>query len=165
MDSLTSIHKQVSANLQVAYDKYKSFADRHKREVSFQIGDQVWVYLSKDRYPQGEYNKLKPKKLGPCTILDKFGDNAYRVELPDGWQIHDTFNVKHLQPYFGEFEASNSRSSSFSDGRTDAEHLHDLNSSSSLDINQIEEDYYKKYGMVYEQKKKRNKERKDGVEE
>ena len=40
----------------------------------------------------------------------------------------------------------------------DAEHLHDLeSSSSSLDLDQIEEDYHKKYGVVYERKKKRNK--------
>lgn len=49
MDTLTSIHEQVSANLQVAYDKYKSFGNCHKNKVSFQVGDEAWVNLYKDR--------------------------------------------------------------------------------------------------------------------
>jgi hypothetical protein len=63
--------------------------------VSFDVGDLVWIYLSRDRYPLGTYNKLKPRKFGPCQILEKMGNNAYRVQLPDDMNITNVFNVRH----------------------------------------------------------------------
>lgn len=72
------------------------------------------VYLSKNRYPQGVYNKLRPRKLNPCKILHKFGENAHAMEMPKSWKIHDAFNIYHWQPYCGEYESENLRSSSFS---------------------------------------------------
>lgn len=55
--------------------------------------------------------------------------------------------MKHLQHYFWEFDASNSRSNFFLAGGTDVEHLHCTNNfsfSSSIDPEQIEEYYLRK---------------------
>lgn len=100
--------------------------------------------MSNDRHLQGEYNKLKSKNLGPCTILEKFGDNAYQVELLERWKIHYIFNIKHLQLHFWEFDALNSRSIFFFSWGTNVEHLHSIDNfstSSSIDPEQIEEFY------------------------
>ena len=65
----------------------------------FKEGDLVWVYISKVRYPTSVYNKLKARKIGPCKILRKINDNAYEVELLEGWNISNSFNVFDLYEY------------------------------------------------------------------
>jgi len=61
-------------------------------EHSFQVGDQVWLYISKDRM-QGEVKKLKPIRYGPFKILEKIGENAFRLDLPTCMHIYSVVNA------------------------------------------------------------------------
>jgi len=65
-------------------------------EHSFQVGDQVWLYISKDRM-QGEGKKLKPIRYGPFRILEKAGENAFRLELPAYMYIYSVVNADCLR--------------------------------------------------------------------
>lgn len=75
-----------------------------RREVQFNIGDEVVAHLRKERFSRGAYNKLECKKVGPCKILWKFSANAYELHLPPGIGISPIFNVANLFPYTADPE-------------------------------------------------------------
>lgn len=75
-----------------------------KRELNFEVGYLVLAHLRKERFPRGEYNKLKLKKIGPYRILRKFYSNAYEIEPPSDDGISLILNVSDLHPVKGESE-------------------------------------------------------------
>ncbi|VFQ88052.1 unnamed protein product [Cuscuta campestris] len=121
-ENLRSIHDQVRRKIEESNNKYKARVDKHRRQVLFDVGDFVWAVLTKDRFPVGEYDKLKDRKIGPCEIVQRINDNAYRLRLPSHLKTSDVFNVKHLTPCFldSKDDDVNSRTSSFQPGKTDA---------------------------------------------
>jgi hypothetical protein len=62
----------------------KGYTDHRRRELSFEVGDFVYLKVSPMRglcrfkVP----GKLAPKFIGPFKILEKRGELAYQLELP-----------------------------------------------------------------------------------
>jgi len=54
----------------------------------------VMVYLRKERFPRGTYQKLK--------ILKKINDNFYKVNLPIDLDISLVFNIFYLYIFHGD---------------------------------------------------------------
>jgi hypothetical protein len=85
-DILQEAEKQVRMvreNLRVAHSREKSYTDHRRRELSFEVGDFVYLKVSPMRglrcfMVQG---KLTPKFIGPFKILEKRGEVAYQLEL------------------------------------------------------------------------------------
>lgn len=56
------------------------------------------MYISKDRL-KGEGKKLKPIRHGPFKIVEKIGNNAFRLDLPPYMCIYSVVNVENMKLY------------------------------------------------------------------
>ena len=94
--------KVVRDNLKIARDRQKSYADNRRRDLQFEIGDQVILKISpwKGVLRFGKRGKFSPRYIGPYEIVSKVGPVAYKLKLPlELSRIHDTFHVSMLRKY------------------------------------------------------------------
>ncbi|GJY32495.1 putative reverse transcriptase domain-containing protein [Tanacetum coccineum] len=75
---------QIKKRIQAARDRQKSYADRRRKPLGFEIGDKVMLKVSpwKRVIRFGKRGKLNPRYIGPFKIIAKVGTLAYRLELP-----------------------------------------------------------------------------------
>jgi hypothetical protein len=86
----------IRENLKVAQSRQKSYADGKRRDVSFQEGDYVYLKVSPIRGLRRfkVKGKLSPRYIGPFQILQRVGEVAYQLELPEQLSdVHDVFHV------------------------------------------------------------------------
>jgi hypothetical protein len=86
----------VSKNLHVMQSRQKSYADHRRRELSFEVGDFVYLKVSPMRGLRRfkVRGKLAPRLIRPFKILEKGGEVAYQLELPP--QLSDVHDVYHV---------------------------------------------------------------------
>jgi len=96
---MQGLHNQIKEQLRKTNCEYKSKADQHRRKLEFEIGDQVIAHLRKEIFPRGTYNSLKLKKIGPCKILRRFGENAYELEISEDVGISPILKITDMYLY------------------------------------------------------------------
>jgi hypothetical protein len=84
--------------LEKSQAKYKTRHDKHRVDHSFQVGDEVWIYISKERL-KGEGKKLKLIRYGPFKIINKIGNNAFHLDLPRYMKMYAVVNVENFKLY------------------------------------------------------------------
>ncbi|GKB95308.1 putative reverse transcriptase domain-containing protein [Tanacetum coccineum] len=91
---------QIMKRIQAARDRQKSYADRRRKPLEFEVRDKVMLKVSPwiGVIHFGKRGKLNPCYIGPFKILPKVGMLTYRLELPEQLsQVHSTFHVSNLK--------------------------------------------------------------------
>jgi hypothetical protein len=100
---LWEVERQVQVirqNLKLAQSRQKSYADHRRRNLSFQVGDFVYLKVSPMRglHHFKIRGKLAPRYIGSFKILKQRGEVEYQLELPPQLSdMHDIFRVSQLR--------------------------------------------------------------------
>ncbi|GJZ55102.1 putative reverse transcriptase domain-containing protein [Tanacetum coccineum] len=101
---------QIKDRLKAARDRQKSYADKRRKPLEFNVGDYVLLKVSPWRgvVRIGKKGKLAPRFVGPFEIIEKVGFVAYWLDLPKELNgVHDTFHpVKILEREFKKLKRS-----------------------------------------------------------
>ena len=101
-EATTEKVKVIRQRLLTAQSRQKSYADRRRRPLSFEVGDHVFLKVSPRRglHRFGRRGKLSPRYIGPFDIIERIGEVAYRLALPPKLSgVHDVFHVSMLKKY------------------------------------------------------------------
>ncbi|GJU07991.1 putative reverse transcriptase domain-containing protein [Tanacetum coccineum] len=96
---------QIKERLKTARSRQKSYADKRRKPLEFEVGDRVLLKVSpwKGVVRFGKKGKLAPRYVGPFEIIERVGPVAYRLKLPQELScVHDTFHVSNLKKCLAE---------------------------------------------------------------
>lgn len=107
--NLIRVRKVVHTQLLKAQNKMARLKNLKKKDVSYQEGDSVWLYLpywrtktndSDEREDIGA-KKLTPRWHGPYRIIKRIGPNTYQLDIPERPNMYPVINVSRLKKFVG----------------------------------------------------------------
>ncbi|GKF46458.1 putative reverse transcriptase domain-containing protein, partial [Tanacetum coccineum] len=71
---------KIRDRMQAARDRQKSYVDKRRRPLEFEVGDKVMLKVApwKGVMRFGKRGKLNPRYIGPFQIIERIGPVAYR---------------------------------------------------------------------------------------
>ncbi|MCH91123.1 putative Ty3-gypsy-like retroelement pol polyprotein [Trifolium medium] len=90
-----AVKEAVKAKLEDTGQKNKAVAKTRRSVKAFNIGDNVMLFMRKERILVDTNSKLQPRKYGPFKVTRNISVNAYVVVIPDYMNISNV-SVKAL---------------------------------------------------------------------
>jgi hypothetical protein len=88
--------RPIRKNLEATQARKKSYHDKRRKPLQFEVGDFVYLKVSPTKGVQrfGIKGKLAPRYIGPYEIIETYGPVAYKLMLPPKMSaIHSVFHV------------------------------------------------------------------------
>jgi hypothetical protein len=89
----------IQQNMKAAQSPQKSYADKIRRPLEFEVGDYVCLKVMPMKKKQfGIKKKLAARFVGPYKIIEKKGPMDYKLQLPEAMSsIFPVFHVSQLK--------------------------------------------------------------------
>ena len=97
VDRMKTALEEAQANLTVAQNRAKAYADKSRRSEIFEVGDEVVLSTRNLSVNQHLPTKLRRRWIGPYSITQVISPVAYRLDLPPAWRVHPVFHVSNLK--------------------------------------------------------------------
>jgi hypothetical protein len=94
--------QRIIHNLKEAQARQKSYADKRRKPLYFQVEDYVYLKVSPMKGVScfGVKGKLAPRYIGPFPVLEQCGPVAYRLQLLETLSaVHNVFHVSQLKKF------------------------------------------------------------------
>jgi hypothetical protein len=88
--------KDVCYRLEQAQASYKAHYDRRPRQLSYKVGDWVWLQVwhrTPLSLPKATTGKLSPHFYGPYQVIEVINEVVIHLRLPTGARIQGVFHV------------------------------------------------------------------------
>jgi hypothetical protein len=97
--------KQLKENLLHAQNRMKVYDNQHRTDRHYDAGEMV--HLRIQPYRQNAFGirgslKLRSKYYGPYKIMERIGEVAYKLQLPETTTIHPVFHISQLKKHLGK---------------------------------------------------------------
>lgn len=100
IDRLRDIQHTITSELDLAKARQSAAANRHRRDLQFQIGDLVRLSSDFINLSDQPSSKLRHRFLGPFKVTAIISPVSYRLELPSSMsRVHPVFHVSRLLPW------------------------------------------------------------------
>ncbi|XP_027348083.1 uncharacterized protein LOC113859535 [Abrus precatorius] len=94
--------KMIREKMKAAQDRQKSYYDKRRKHLEFQVGDHVFFRVLPviEVRRALKFQKLSPKFIEPFKVLSRIGPVVYRIMLPPNLSnLHPVFHVSQLRKY------------------------------------------------------------------
>nr|XP_016436215.1 PREDICTED: uncharacterized protein LOC107762369 [Nicotiana tabacum] len=85
-EMMKNIHEQTRLAIEKKNEQIALRKNKGQKQVIFKPGDLTWVHFKKERFYSKRKSKFHRRGDGPFHVLERIGDNAYKLDLPGEFQ-------------------------------------------------------------------------------
>jgi hypothetical protein len=100
---MKEVWKRATTAMEKAQVRQQTSSNKNRREVVYSVGEKVWlstahIHLRANK-ELDRTMKFSAKYIGPFEIIEVKNANAYKLKLPDKFQMHAVVNVERLKKF------------------------------------------------------------------